>query len=374
MTIEDISIRRLGEAQIARIEIPVFIKHFPMTQGDFLAGSPLNLHLRPPGQVLGKINDPLSIGCDRIPGRRQSHQAADGFVFLGNEVIERTVEQFSVADGLRFEDGILRFAVIDLGKADGADGNEPAFICADRFLRPILVGEDQHCQQRCGVAIMIWCRHKAQGTFIPAFTQGEAQFVFAQAKAVHGIGLVLQPLVIAGPAGGKIGIIHLFAVDFSFVQPVGGGVQPGFLQGLFHREGFGKARAGSFFLGQAMSDPPGAALKSLAGKQARFKMGGGRGGFSFACPYGDFPLVFRTGRKCGAGIIDQDALIAFHPACVPPVPSIGHFDLISGLPGVHPVALQLPAETGMLFIHSQRRGFIFYGQIVQFQHNGLQFL
>ena len=73
----------------------------------------------------------------------------------------------------------MGFSVIKCGKTNGADKNIPAFIGADDFLGAVLISKNDHCQQRRGISIHIHLRNKAQGAFVPAVSQGNAQLVLS---------------------------------------------------------------------------------------------------------------------------------------------------------------------------------------------------
>ena len=334
LPIQDIGIRRLGKAQVGGVEIPVFIQAFGVAQHDFLSFATMDSHFHPAGQILGEIDHPFTVGRNEVLRSGQAQKAFYRLVFLGNQGIKHAVKGNRMTDGLLVPCGILDFAVIELGKADGAQGNPPAFIRADHFLRAVRVGDDQHSQQRRGVAVMIRRRIEAQGRFIPAFAQGKAQGVFPNSQGVHGVGLVLQALMIAGPAGGEIGIVRLFPVDFRFVQAAGCGVQPGLGDELFHGKDFGKDGTGGFFLGQAMGDPFCMIFEGSAGKETGFKGGFCRCFFPLIRPYRDFPAVFGARGKRRACIGDQDGLIAFHPSRIPACIIAVHLKPIGSLMGI----------------------------------------
>ena len=206
---------------------------------------------------------------------------------------------------------------------------------------------------------MIGDRGKTEGAGIPAFAQGYAQFVLSLAKILYGIGLILQALVIARPAGSEIGVVRLLAVHFRLIETQRGGVEPCFANGFGDGEGFCEDRACGIFLIQPVRDPAGFALKGSAGEKAGLKRGVGFRALSMIVPHGDGPGVGGTGLEQRAHVLDEDALFARNFAGVPHHLAIRNGQAVGGLAGILPVALQLPAEAGLHLVEPDGVGFIF---------------
>lgn len=76
---------------------------------------------------------------------------------------------------------------------------------------------------------MVGAGNKSQGPLVPPVGHRDTQRMPARGKPrrVHRDGLVLQPLVVAGPARRKPGVPQLGAVQLRLINTVGRDVQPG---------------------------------------------------------------------------------------------------------------------------------------------------
>ena len=114
---------------------------------------------------------------------------------------------------------------------------------------------------------------KSKGTGIPTLSKRESQLVFPFPEVLHRIGLVLEALMIAGPAGSKVRIIHFHAVHFHFVKAKGSCIEPCPDGNGGSREMSNKNGADSVIFFKSVGNPAGIAIESGAAKQASLKYG-----------------------------------------------------------------------------------------------------
>src|ERR1700709_678159 len=78
------------------------------------------------------------------------------------------------------------------------------------------------------VAVQVALAGEPQVTAVPPVGEGDPQGVRTLGHEIgHVIGLVTQPVAVAGPPGGQKLVADTGAVYLGLVDPVGGGVQPG---------------------------------------------------------------------------------------------------------------------------------------------------
>ena len=202
-----------------------------MAQTDLLPRFALDGQFHPTCKILAEIVKQIAVGGGELLLYRQAQNTAHRLIFLSDQGFKAIVIGFCATHTGKGQRGILALAVIEFGETDRAGENRPTFIRSQDFFGAIGICQHHHSQQGGGIAVKIGCRIETQSTFIPAVPQGDSQFILPL-QGMQFISLILQPLVIAGPARGKISIIQFCSVQFRFIQAQGSCVQPGFCDGL----------------------------------------------------------------------------------------------------------------------------------------------
>ena len=258
----------------------------------------------------------LAVGGGKFPDNGQPLQAAHRLILLPDDRVKAVVKQ---SGGLRcggFCRKVLRFAVVNFRGLHCAGRAEPAFVRADPFLVPILIGDAKRGQRGGGVAIVVGLRHKAELALVPAVRQRQRNAVRALVQS-HGVGLVLQALAVVRPAGVEIAVVHRRAVDLRLVHAQGGCVETRFFDITLHDKVLVQHRADGAGFVQRVGDPLRLALKRTAAQKTRFKPACGFGSFTVVVPHRNCPVILGAGRQVGAKVLDQNALRALHAPGIP---------------------------------------------------------
>ena len=142
--------------------------------------------------------------------------------------------------------GVVVGAHIEIGVAHRRfDGQRfPALVGQDELLLAVLIGHGEGGHQRQPVAEHVALILQRQIAAIPAVRQGGGDGVFARAQQRgHVPGLILQALLVAGPAGAQHVRTHRAAVQPQGIDAQRRGVDAGAADGLvLQDEGFSQPR------------------------------------------------------------------------------------------------------------------------------------
>ena len=215
---------------------------------------------------------------------------------------------------------------------------------------------------------MVGAGNKSQGPLVPPVGHRDTQRMPARGKPrrVHRDGLVLQPLVVAGPARRKPGVPQLGAVQLRLINTVGRDVQPGGRDRRVDGKLCLKHRQRVFAL-KRIGDPLG--RKPIRPPQACFNPRFGACRLAVVVTYLHLNAVGGARLRRRPGIGHKQGIAALHAAGVP----ASHPHAVGGLDCVGDVAHHFPGKNGLLI---QPDGVVPGRnlQFGQFQHrNGLLF-
>ena len=236
----------LRGTQVRRVQGAVRVEHLRVPHGDRGAGRPTHRQPVPAAEVLTEVEhpDPWSRLGDRPRPELLLH--GHPVVHLGHERRLRAaphegrrpapvVEPGTVPTGHR-EPGVVGLAVVEVVGADRAARHLPRVVGAHRGARA--VGEGQ--PQLRGVPrlrAVLLAAGDADTARVPAVAEQRAQRVGALADlSGHVEHLVLQPLVVVGPARREHVRADLRTVEPGLVQTERGGEQPSARDRLVDRE------------------------------------------------------------------------------------------------------------------------------------------
>ena len=206
-------------------------QHLRVAEGDLLSGVPLDLRRDHPGEVLPEVINPLSVWRGEHSYGLQTPDCAHRCADLGQQL--RIRPGFCdvggpEGDSTLVNGGIVDFSVVPIGKAQPslpADG--PAFVGADHFPAPVRVFQMQLGKQTRRIGVGFVRAGKGEGSHSPARADAGGDLIVTLMQIHDRVALVLDLVLIAGKAGGKVAVALLFAVYAQLVDPQRRGTDPG---------------------------------------------------------------------------------------------------------------------------------------------------
>ena len=171
-------------------------------------------------QVLAEIHNNFARRCFEDAGRRDALLLTDRFALLLDQRIGRPVIDHDGRPDGRLKRGVIRFPVIQFGKAHGAFCRLPACVCADRVRMAVGIPERKlRCQ--CGRerrTAVLTRKPSRKAAAIPPLADQYGQLIFLTGTDPQLVLLHLQALLIDGPAGCEDKIAHAAAVERGFID------------------------------------------------------------------------------------------------------------------------------------------------------------
>ena len=171
-------------------------------------------------QVLAEIHNNFARRCFEDAGRRDALLLTDRFALLLDQRIGRAVIERGGRPDRRLKRGVIRFAVIQLGKAHGAFRRLPACVRADRVRMAVGIPERQ-LRRQCGRerrTAVLTRKPSRKAAAIPPLADQYGQLIFLTGTDPQLVLLHLQALLIDGPAGCEDKIAHAAAVERGFID------------------------------------------------------------------------------------------------------------------------------------------------------------
>ena len=195
-----------------------------MVEKDFVPGFGVQRELRVASDFLAEVHHQVTAGraehllCGNALG------LAHEFALLGDQDVLRPVQQprrLPRPFNIPFKARVIGLAVVDFTEADRALAHTPRLVCDDALLAAVRIPERQERNQAAGpgiaAAFVIAVDPARHGRAEPAASHRHPQIVLRFQQIRHVIGLHLQPVIIAGPAGRHHEIPDPLAIQFRFV-------------------------------------------------------------------------------------------------------------------------------------------------------------
>ena len=217
----EIKVFCLCRAVVFRVEVPVFVQNLRVRKLHGFALDTVQRDLHIARQILAEIHDGFAGRRFEDAGGRNAFLLTDRLALLLDQRIGRAVIERGGRPDRRLKCGVIRFAVIQLGKAHGAFRRLPACVCADRVRMAVGIPERQLRRQRGRkrrVAVLIR-KPSREAAAIPARADHHCQLIFLTGTDLQIVLLHLQTLLIDCPAGRKDKITHAAAVERCLVDP-----------------------------------------------------------------------------------------------------------------------------------------------------------
>ena len=243
-TTADIGHFASGVAVVGVVEVAVGIQHFAVVQHDAAApgGGDGNLHIA--GHILAKVDDLLALGGDDQFHGSQMFLLGDVLAYLGDH-LAADLDGPGVAQQLNFGGLVHGLAVVDLGEGDFVCVNLPIGAGGDALLGAVGKKDVQPSQSADLVGKITVVALEADITHSPALACADGEGVVAFQQGGDVIGLILDTLFVAGPAGSQNVLANPLAVEVGDVGAHGGGAEGGLLYGLIKGELLYKGTGGN---------------------------------------------------------------------------------------------------------------------------------
>ena len=337
-----------------------------MRDDDLLPGAPLVGEYLAANHILSEVENLFALGCGYNLDGRTVLVRHDGLAVAANDIVHGIVGHRHAAPRAVVEARLVP-SVLDQTRVDGlaviygrvydlTRRALPRVVRSDDLTRTVTVcNYDLRYGRHLVVGIdLVLAARPPQKAQIPAAPQSQAEGIGTLLQhAGHVVGLILQTLVIRGPAGSIMRIAHLDAVDGRLVHAVRGDVGNGRSHGLRQRELLAQHGRGIGLLGR--QDPlglplvgrhharkPRAALAPLRDPPA-------------VVPYTHLPLVTRTRGQRLTLVCHRHAVLRLDAPRTPHTAAVTEDShLVCLLHDITVGALHNPAQHG-LRIHYARR-------------------
>ncbi len=219
-------------AQVLRVEVAFLVQDLRVAQRDRRPRGPLHLEPRPADHVLAQVHDRQARlrlqDLDRTdlldPPHGRRCRRDQGVLAVIGELDARPVAIVEAGPGPArlLEARVVGFSVVDLRHQDRAGRGLPAGVAAHDLAAPVRVGHFDLHQQREPVAVDVAPAGEAHLVpAVPAVADERPHGVGARLQERRDVvGLVLEALVVAGPAGSEELVAHALAVQVQLVEAV----------------------------------------------------------------------------------------------------------------------------------------------------------
>ena len=210
------------------IEVALFVQHLGVMQHDAASARCLDRYLNVARHVLSEVEDALALRRRNDGNGRETLLLGDEFTDLRNEL--RLDERGNgVAEHRDGRGHVDRLAVIDLGEGDGGGRDRPLFVRRNALLRAVGVGDVEPCDHRCVICKIALFLAVTHVTRRPTESEPERKGVVFCKQRGDVVGLVLDPRLVARPAGRQYALTDAHTVEVCGVKPHGGGGEHGLL-------------------------------------------------------------------------------------------------------------------------------------------------
>ena len=218
----DILCSGLGAAVVFVIPVAVLILHLGMIKQHFIARMSVQRDFHIAGDLLAEVHHGIALWRFENAFRGDALRFPNLFALLGDQDLLAPFQQLDRLPIRGLDAGVAGFAVIDFAEQHPAVRPLPAFVCGNSFFRAVGITNMQGSDHPAGLThpplLVLAVQPARHGRAEPTPAYGDAQIVFPLQKRRHVIGLHLESVIIAGPAGSQHIAAHPLTVDSGFIN------------------------------------------------------------------------------------------------------------------------------------------------------------